>query len=226
MKQFNKAISVIVIATLFIVSSFGSYAQTKPATPILDDSSAASLSLAFSMLGAEVALNGGSYIYKMDSTVVASAATGDYASLISRVLESIKFEYSSPEYIKPVVIKYLGSDCCVFRFATSSVFNENRFTDRELAQRICTDKVLPVFYNMSKSFEANCPRYIGVGVAYQSKDFTEKYSLGDRHALVIIASKENIKKLFTYEITDNKFLENSFILLYNGSDAKRIEIKF
>lgn len=217
----------IVISLLFIltVGSIGSIAQTKPSAPILDQSSDALMALELNLLGSEVSLNGGTYIYRMDSTAVASAATGDYAPLIEKVIKSIQFEYSSPKYLSPIPIKFTGSDCLVFRFSSSSVFNENKFSDRELAQRICSDMILPVFYKMSDSFDVGCPKFIGIGVAYKTKDFTEKYDVGNKYSLVIIASKDSIKKLFSYEITDNKFLENCFILLYKGTDGKRIEIK-
>ena len=226
MKKTNVVITIVSLFVLFVVGSTNAIAQTKPAAPILDKTSEASLSSALNMLSTELYLNSGSYIYMMDSTVVAAAATGDYADFVSKALEGIKFEYSSPEHISPTAIKFSGSDCFVFKFSTSSVFNENKFSDRELAQRICTDMILPDFYRMSDAFEVKCPKYVGIGVAYRTKDFTEKYDSGDSHSLIIISSKENIKKFITYEITDNKFLENSFILLYKGTNGKRIELQF
>lgn len=225
MKNTRPLFSIILSILFFSVGTISVLAQNKPAAPIFDKASAARLSIEMKLLGGEVSLHGGSSIYKMDSTAIASAATGEYATFISKVLEGIKFEYSSPKYLSPVAVKYSGADCLVFRFSTSSVFNENKFSDRELAQRICSEKILPAFYDMSDSFEETCPKYVGIGVAYQTKDFTEKYSLGDSHSLIIISSKENIKKLFSYEVTDNKFLENCFILLYKESDGKRIELK-
>lgn len=226
MKKINVIVSVVSLFMLLAAGNVSSFAQTKPAAPILDKSSAAKLSLAVSMLGTEIYVNGGGYIHKMDSTALAEAATGDYADFISKGLKGIEFEYSSPKYLKPESIKFSGSDCLVFRFSTSSVFNENKFSDRELAQRICSDMILPDFYKMSDAFEVNCPKYVGIGVAYRTKDFTEKYDTGDSHSLIIISSKENIKKFINYEITDNKFLENSFILLFKETNGKRIELQF
>lgn len=222
----NRAISRLAIFVLFAVSSISSFAQTKPAAPIMDKQAAAQLWSSLNSLGVDVYLNGGTSIHRMDSTVIAAAATGDYASFISKALDGLEFEYSSPKHLSPAIVKYSGSDCYVFRFSTSSVFNENKFSDRELAQRICSDMILPDFYKMSDAFEENSPKYIGIGVVYKTKDFTEKYDTGDYHSLIIISSKENIKKLVSYEITDNKFLENSFILLYKETAGKRIELRY
>lgn len=226
MRKINVVITIVSLISLLEVGNISCFAQTKTTTPILDKTSEAKLATALNMLGAEVSLNGGDYIYKMDSTAIVSAATGDYASFISKALEGIKYEYSSSKYLKPEAIKFSGSDCLVFRFTTSSVFNENKFSDRELAQRICSDMILSDLYRLSDAIELNCPKYVGIGVTYKTKDFTEKYDIGDSHSLIIISSKENIKKLVSYEITDNKFLENSFILLYKGTVGKRIELKF
>lgn len=217
---------VLLFVCAIFVGYTSNFAQTKPSAPILDQSSAAVLSLALNRLGIDIYLNGGSYIYKMDSTVVASAAKGNYSSFISKALKSIEFEYSHPDYLSPIPIKFSGADCLVFMFSTSSVFNENKFSDRELAQRICSDMILPDFYRMYDAFEEKCPKYIGIGVTYKTKDFSEKYDTGDNHSLMIISSKENIWKFITYEITDNKFLENSFILLFKESNGKRIELQF
>ena len=225
MKKCIFFITVVPLLLMLEIGNMNCYAQTKPAAPILDKVSEAKIATGLNMLGAEVSLHDGSYIYKMDSTVVASSATGDYSIFISKVLSEIKFEYSSPKYLSPIAIQFSGSDCLVFRFATSSVFNEIRFSDRELAQKICSDMILPDFYRLSDAFDNNCPKYVGIGVAYTTKDFTEKYDIGETHSLVIISSKDNIKKLLSYELTDNKFLENSFILLYNRTNGKRIELK-
>lgn len=226
MKSINVVITFVSLIMMLLIGNMNGSAQTKPAAPILDKDSEAKIATGLNTLGAEVSLHDGSYIYKMDSTVVASAATGDYAVFISKVLGGIKFEYSSPKYLSPIAIQFSGSDCLVFRYATSSVYNENKFSDRELAQRICSDMILPDLYRLSDAFEINCPKYVGIGVAYTTKDFTEKYDLGDIHSLVIISSKDNIKKLLSYELTDNKFLDKSFILLYKGTNGKRIELQF
>ena len=152
-------------ALLFICALFVAYtsnfAQTKPVAPILDNSSAAALSVALNSLGIDIFLNGGSHINEMDSTVVASAATGEYSGFISKAIKGVEYEYSHPEHLSPVAIKYSGSDCYVFVFSTSSVFNENKFSDRELAQRICSDMILPDFYRMHDAFVEKCPKYIG-----------------------------------------------------------------
>ena len=225
MKKINAFISVYFLVSLIAVGNTNSFAQTKPTVPILDRSSAAKICMAVSLLDTEIQLNGGSSIYKMDSTAVTAAATGEYADFISKALKGLEFEYSNPKHLSPIPVKFSGSECLLFRFASSSVFNENKFSDRELAKRICSDMILPDFYQMSDAFEVNCPKYIGIGIAYRTKDFTEKYDSGDSNSLIIISSKENIKKLVSYEITDNKFLENSFILLYKNTDGKRIELQ-
>lgn len=226
MKRTNVIITLVSVLFAMTVGNTNILAQTKPAAPIMDKQAAAQLWSSLNSLGIDIYLNGGSYIHKMDSTTIAAAATGDYASFISKALKGIEFEYSSPKNLSPAIVKYSGSDCYVFRFSTSSVFNENKFSDRELAQRICSDMILPDFYKMSDAFEENCPKYVGIGVVYKTKDFTDKYDSGDSHSLIIISSKENIKKLISYEITDNKFLENSFILLYKETAGKRIELRY
>ncbi|MBO4465218.1 MAG: hypothetical protein J5748_00875 [Bacteroidales bacterium] len=114
----NQKTTELILSLLFylVFGSCSNFAQAQQKTPIIDTKAAATLSTSLFSLGVNISLNGGDYIYNMDSTLVASVGKGEFADFTRSVLDCIKFEYSNPECLGPIIITYSGSECYVYSF--------------------------------------------------------------------------------------------------------------
>src|SRR5574344_1596186 len=143
---------IVVLFSLLISIPVLMFGQTKSQVEILDKSSRAYINSNINMVTMSLSLNSVICIMDMNPALVSKAASGPYKNFSSLCLEILKLNYSNPDFLSPIAVKFCGSDCLIFCIATTSVFNKAKFSERQLAMRICSDEIIPRLMEINDAY--------------------------------------------------------------------------
>ena len=139
-----------------------------------------------------------------------------------------KFTTSKSLHLPIRFINYKNSSICLV--ATTLIidvkFNTLTSTSNERAKKIITQNLLSTIENFENSFSKTPFKYYGISCVYGSENFTKKYSFKPEYILLIF-SKELIKKYTSYELSDTELLKQCDVFISDrdmGDYVKKISL--
>ena len=111
--------------------------------------------------------------------------------------------------------------------ASTDIYNTLRLTSRQRASKIITTRIIPSLKSLkpilNKEFD-----YVGLGVVFGSKDFSDKSSLAQKEDYVFfIAPKSKIIDFNNNKITEDELIQSADVYISDGEmsfDVKKVKI--
>lgn len=160
-----------------------------------------------------------------------------YKKEIDTLLTNLKFfgdDYCTFLGVKstelPIKISNYNSTSKLFlikSIASTDIFNTLRLTSRQRASKIITTRIIPSLKSLkpilNKEFD-----YVGMGVVFGSKDFSDKSTLALKQEYVFfIAPKSKIIDFNNNKITEDELIQSADVYISDGEmsyDIKKIKI--
>lgn len=156
-----------------------------------------------------------------------------YKDFIHNVYSNLYTSAKTSYYLKnetgePQIFTYdNGSDVIIFNnIMYTSVFNTIKMGERDRAKNILVEVALPIIQDIANDIPSNV-KYIGLCIAYGSKDFTNEYAFPDGDCLVAVVQSGIAKKYLSLEITEDDLIDKCDIYLSTKdfySKIKKIKI--
>lgn len=127
----------------------------------------------------------------------------------------------------PTILQYkAGRVLILHALRGSSIYNEARLNEYEMATKAVSDIALPIAHKIA-DYIPNDIQYVGIVVAYPYRDLTEKYLTINSGGCIILAIPTSTLKDYAHTyITENDLLNQSDLYGYNQDHPfRRIEIK-
>lgn len=111
--------------------------------------------------------------------------------------------------------------------ASTDIYNTLRLTSRQRASKIITTRIIPTLKSLkpilNKEFD-----YVGLGVVFGSKDFSDKSALALKEDYVFfIAPKSKIIDFNNNKITEDELIQSADVYISDGEmsfDVKKVKI--
>jgi hypothetical protein len=106
-------------------------------------------------------------------------------------------------------------------------YNENRMGTKEQRATIATQYAIDVLKGMHIAFSKSSELIDGylITIYWSSKQFGASYAEDVDHVLCFVCEKDNVRQLLNFDITDQEFIDNMFILGSTGKQsANRVKI--
>lgn len=125
----------------------------------------------------------------------------------------------------PLVYKYNSGNVLIFDALCSvSVYNKNALSRNETAKKVVNEICIPAMCTIDE-IKYQGIEYVGLIVAYTTKDFTAKYaSVGLPCCILMVSPVSELHKLANCQITEQELISKSDFYL-KDYELRRIEVK-
>ena len=118
----------------------------------------------------------------------------------------------------------------ISQIGVETVFNTLSLGTKERAARIISSNMIPELKRLYDTFKDTDLGYLGMVIAYGSKDFSEKSDVLNlkEEVVSLVVAKDTIQSFIQGEVTDNELVKNSSVFLSDRDmvfDVKKIEVE-
>ena len=125
----------------------------------------------------------------------------------------------------PLVLSYNGSEVYILNTVIyPSILNKNRFDEKQRASQ-AMNMILKIIQQTAEKI-SNDVKYVGFGICYGAKDFSDKYASNEFDYMLVITPTSTCKNFSNAAITDVETIKNSaiFCQTYDNMNLMKIEL--